>query len=135
MECETAGGDWAEVELGAVALGDARLTSRLVALARSLARAPDTSLPQALPKWSELKAAHQQPSAESKKLALNGGWILHVLAKCHGNVVTHLDESATLRCHQGLEAGAGNRLAHQGTPTPGGYIATCSDGRTRGCIF
>ena len=36
-----------------------RLTSRLVALVRSLARAPDTSLPQALPKWSELKAAYR----------------------------------------------------------------------------
>ena len=56
---EADGGDWAEDELGAVALGDARLTSRLVALARSLARAPETSLPQALPKWSELKAAYR----------------------------------------------------------------------------
>jgi hypothetical protein len=56
---EADGRDWAEDELGAVALGDARLTSRLVALARSLARAPDTSLPQALPKWSELKAAYR----------------------------------------------------------------------------
>jgi hypothetical protein len=52
-------GDWAEDELGGVTLGDARLTSRLVALARSLANAPDTSLPQALPKWSELKAAYR----------------------------------------------------------------------------
>lgn len=51
--------DWAEDELGTVALGDARLTSRLVALARSLACAPDASLPQALPKWSELKAAYR----------------------------------------------------------------------------
>ena len=57
--CEATGSDWAEDELGGVALGDARLTSRLVALARSLANAPDTSLPQALPKWSELKAAYR----------------------------------------------------------------------------
>lgn len=56
---EADGRDWAEAELGAVALGDTRLTSRLVELARSLARAPDTSLPQALPKWSELKAAYR----------------------------------------------------------------------------
>ncbi len=58
-EGEADGRDWAEDELGAVALGDARLTSRLVELARSLARAPDASLPQALPKWSELKAAYR----------------------------------------------------------------------------
>lgn len=51
--------DWAEDEFGKVALGDARLTSRLVTLARSLARAPETSLPQALPTWSELKAAYR----------------------------------------------------------------------------
>lgn len=56
---EAGGSDWAEDELGAVALGDGRLTTRLVALARSLARAPETSLPQALPKWSELKAAYR----------------------------------------------------------------------------
>ena len=56
---EAGDSDWAEDELGGVALGDARLTSRLVALARSLANAPDTSLPQALPKWSELKAAYR----------------------------------------------------------------------------
>jgi len=56
---EAGGSDWAEDELGAVALGDGRLTTRLVALARSLARAPETSFPQALPKWSELKAAYR----------------------------------------------------------------------------
>jgi Transposase DNA-binding len=41
--------DWAEHELGIVELGDKRLTSRLVTLARSLARAPELPLPQALP--------------------------------------------------------------------------------------
>lgn len=51
--------DWAEGELGLVQLGDKRLTLRLVTLARSLARAPDTPLPQALPKWSDLKAAYR----------------------------------------------------------------------------
>lgn len=52
-------GDWAEDELGLVQLGDKRLTSRLVTLARTLARAPDCSLPQALPQWSDLKAAYR----------------------------------------------------------------------------
>lgn len=51
--------DWAENELGFVELGDKRLTSRLVTLARSLARAPDMPLPQALPQWHDLKAAYR----------------------------------------------------------------------------
>jgi len=51
--------DWAENELGLVQLGDKRLTSRLVTLARSLARAPDMPLPQALPQWCDLKAAYR----------------------------------------------------------------------------
>ena len=51
--------DWAENELGFVQLGDKRLTSRLVTLARSLAGAPDAPLPQALPQWGDLKAAYR----------------------------------------------------------------------------
>jgi hypothetical protein len=51
--------DWAADELGAVQLGDKRLTSRLVSLARTLARASDSSLPQALPQWHDLKAAYR----------------------------------------------------------------------------
>jgi hypothetical protein len=51
--------DWAENELGLVQLGDKRLTARLVALARALARAPAASLPDALPQWGELKAAYR----------------------------------------------------------------------------
>ena len=59
IEEEQADCDWAENEFGFVQLGDKRLTSRLVTLARSLARAPDTPLPQALPQWRELKAAYR----------------------------------------------------------------------------
>ena len=51
--------DWAENELGLVQLGDQRLTSRLVMLARSLAHAPAAPLPQALPQWRDLKAAYR----------------------------------------------------------------------------
>ncbi|RJG03906.1 IS4 family transposase [Noviherbaspirillum sedimenti] len=51
--------DWAENELGLVQLGDKRLTARLVSLARVLARAPDASLPAAMPAWSDLKAAYR----------------------------------------------------------------------------
>ena len=59
IEEEQADRDWAEDELGLVQLGDKRLTSRLVTLARTLARAPDTPLPQALPQWRDLKAAYR----------------------------------------------------------------------------
>lgn len=51
--------DWAESELGLVQLGDKRLTARLVSLARTLALAPDASLPDALPQWGDLKAAYR----------------------------------------------------------------------------
>lgn len=40
--------DWASEEFGAAQLGDARLTQRLVALARRLAQAPQCSFPQSL---------------------------------------------------------------------------------------
>lgn len=56
---EPADRDWAEDELGLVQLGDKRLTSRLVTLTRSLARAPNTPLPQVLPQWLDLKAAYR----------------------------------------------------------------------------
>jgi len=59
LEDEREDDDWAENELGWVQLGDKRLTSRLVTLARTLAHAPDTPLPQALPQWRDLKAAYR----------------------------------------------------------------------------
>jgi hypothetical protein len=50
--------DWASEEFAAANLGDARLSSGLVALARQLSASPHTSLPQAL--WpAELKAAYR----------------------------------------------------------------------------
>jgi len=50
--------DWADTEFGAANLGDARLTSRLVALARRLATSPDCSFPRSLDA-AELKAAYR----------------------------------------------------------------------------
>ncbi|VVE85103.1 Transposase for transposon Tn5 [Pandoraea sputorum] len=50
--------DWASEEFAAVNLGDARLSYRLVALARQLSASPHTSLPQALSP-AELKAAYR----------------------------------------------------------------------------
>ncbi|WP_454830060.1 IS4/Tn5 family transposase DNA-binding protein [Paraburkholderia xenovorans] len=50
--------DWASDEFGAADLGDARLTQRLVALARRLAQSPQCSFPQSL-NGPELKAAYR----------------------------------------------------------------------------
>ncbi|MFM0642629.1 transposase DNA-binding-containing protein [Paraburkholderia metrosideri] len=50
--------DWADIEFGAANLGDARLTSRLVALARRLASTPDCSFPRSMDA-AELKAAYR----------------------------------------------------------------------------
>jgi len=50
--------DWASEEFAGAILGDARLSRRLVALARQLALGPHTSLPQALSP-AELKAAYR----------------------------------------------------------------------------
>ncbi|MDX6012219.1 IS4 family transposase [Cupriavidus necator] len=50
--------DWASEEFAEASLGDARLSQRLVALARQLAISPHTSLPQALSP-AELKAAYR----------------------------------------------------------------------------
>ncbi|KAA1004061.1 IS4 family transposase [Paraburkholderia panacisoli] len=50
--------DWASEEFAQANLGDARLSHRLIALARQLATSPHTSLPQALSP-AELKAAYR----------------------------------------------------------------------------
>jgi hypothetical protein len=55
---ETDTDDWASTEFGEANLGDARLTQRLVMLARRLACSPHGSFPQSL-KPSELKAAYR----------------------------------------------------------------------------
>jgi len=56
IEDDTA--DWASEEFAQANLGDARLSQRLISLARQLAASPHTSLPQALTP-AELKAAYR----------------------------------------------------------------------------
>lgn len=51
--------DWAEQEFGSSALGDGRLNTRLMGLARQLAQHPAGSLPQALREPGALKAAYR----------------------------------------------------------------------------
>ena len=50
--------DWADIEFGEANLGDARLTSRLVSLARRLASTPESSFPRSMDA-AELKAAYR----------------------------------------------------------------------------
>src|SRR6266496_2551165 len=50
---------WAEEEFGTAALGDARRTARLVALAHTLAQQPEASLPAACRDAAALKAAYR----------------------------------------------------------------------------
>jgi len=50
--------DWASDEFGAAQLGDARLTQRLIALARRLSQSPQCSFPQSLD-GAELKAGYR----------------------------------------------------------------------------
>ena len=50
---------WAQMEFALVRLGDPRRTQRLVKLATRLAESPGGTLPQALPRWEELKAAYR----------------------------------------------------------------------------
>jgi len=50
---------WAEEELGAAELGDARLTRRLIKLADRFADKPTSSIPGACADWSETKAAYR----------------------------------------------------------------------------
>lgn len=50
---------WAQMEFALVRLGDQRRTERLVKIATRLAHSPGGTLPQAMPHWSELKAAYR----------------------------------------------------------------------------
>jgi hypothetical protein len=50
---------WAQSEFGLAPLGDRRRNKRLVKIATQLAAHPGGTLPQAFPKWPELKAAYR----------------------------------------------------------------------------
>lgn len=50
---------WAQMEFALAELGDVRLSRRLVQVASAIAQCPSGTLPQALPQWSELKAAYR----------------------------------------------------------------------------
>jgi hypothetical protein len=50
---------WAQTEFALAEFGDARLSRRLVRVASAIVQCPTGTLPQALPQWSELKAAYR----------------------------------------------------------------------------
>jgi hypothetical protein len=50
---------WAESEFASAQLGDQRRTQRLVKIATNLVQKPGGTLPQAFPRWRELKAAYR----------------------------------------------------------------------------
>src|ERR1035441_3348043 len=50
---------WAQQQFALARLGDQRRTQRLVKIATRLAQNPGGTLPQALPRWKELKAAYR----------------------------------------------------------------------------
>src|SRR6266581_442420 len=50
---------WADQNFGAVELNDCRRARRLVKVAAALARHPSGSLPHAIAKWKDLKAAYR----------------------------------------------------------------------------
>jgi hypothetical protein len=50
---------WAQMEFALTRLGDQRRTQRLVKIATRLAQSPGGTLPQAMPRWEELKAAYR----------------------------------------------------------------------------
>nr|WP_249221144.1 transposase DNA-binding-containing protein [Cupriavidus sp. KK10] len=72
--------DWASEEFAEASLGDARLSQRLVALARQLAISPHTSLPQALSP-AELKAAYL--FFDNDQLDTNGVLAPHIAQTLH----------------------------------------------------
>lgn len=50
---------WAQMEFSLAQLGDQRRTQRLVKIATRLAQSPGGTLPQAMPRWEELKGAYR----------------------------------------------------------------------------
>jgi hypothetical protein len=133
--------DWADTEFGAANLGDARLTSRLVALARRLANSPDCSFPRSL-NAAELKAAYR--FFDNEQVDTNGVLAPHVeqtlQRMTHLPVVLAVQDTTEfnlthLEATQGLGYGSGN--ASRGfmlhsllAVTPEGWFCRDNGGRT-----
>jgi hypothetical protein len=108
--------DWASNEFSAADLGDARLTQRLVALARRLAQSPQCSFPQSL-NGPELKAAYRffdNPQVDTDGVL--GSHILQTLGRMQQVPVVLAAQDTTefnlahLPATEGLGYGTGNNL-------------------------
>ena len=108
--------DWASDEFGAADLGDARLTQRLVALARRLAQSPQCSFPQSL-NGPELKAAYRFfDNSQVDTDGVLGSHILQTLGRMQQVPVVLAAQDTTefnlahLPATEGLGYGTGNNL-------------------------
>jgi hypothetical protein len=78
--------DWALAEFGASDLGDARLNTRLVKLARQLGQRPEASLPTALENEAALKAAYRFfDNAEVAHEKILASHVASSIARMHGH--------------------------------------------------
>ena len=84
---------WAEEELGAVELGDARLNRRLVRLVERLAEQPSVSIPAACSSAAETKAAYRLLSHEAV------GWS-DILAPHLASSLRRMDSEPVVLCLQ-----------------------------------
>ena len=108
--------DWASDEFGAADLGDARLTQRLVTLARRLAQSPQCSFPQSL-NGPELKAAYRFfDNSQVDTDGVLGSHILQTLGRMQQVPVVLAAQDTTefnlahLPATEGLGYGTGNNL-------------------------
>ena len=84
---------WAEEEMGAAQLGDARLSRRLVRLVERLAEQPSVSIPAACSGAGETKAAYRLLSSDAV------GWS-DILAPHLANSVQRMSAEAVVLCLQ-----------------------------------
>lgn len=61
--------DWSQRNFGACDLGDKRRNRRLIQIAEQMSANPSASLPQQIPKWSDLKAAYRLFDSEETTLS------------------------------------------------------------------
>jgi len=65
--------DWAQRNFGECDLGDKRRNRRLIQIAEKMSSNPSASLPDQLPKWSDLKAAYRLFDCDQATLASIAG--------------------------------------------------------------
>jgi hypothetical protein len=91
--------EWAEATFGAVDLGDARRTRRLVAIATAVATAPDATLPRQLGDPAALHATYRLLGSDAVTMeALLAAHIAQTRDAASGGVVLLVQDTTTLDC-------------------------------------